>query len=233
MNDYSNWKDRATFNDEKSYIEALILNCAPFNSIILSGDDEELACLCSIIRNTRFDLFYYVAKSIQEEFVPSPADIPCFSTFDNGAYRLNELLLFESKGLHFSQIGYKMVKSDKDTARIKYGENHAKLARMMSTVTITDSKPFTVKNTALGSYLTKMGAESRESILRITLLQDKFVRYFIQQLQNDAFVKYRTIVSCLSDSTAYRRKTSVKQLMEFLLKGSTVESELDRIDWTV
>lgn len=46
-------------------------------------------------------------------------------------------------------------------------------------------------------------------------------------------VRYRTIVSCLSDSTAGRRKSNVKFLINFVLSGTEYEDILIKIDWTV
>ncbi len=162
----------------------------------------------------------------------TPAEVPCFSTMLNGMVRLPELLEFYPNGMSFYEIGYQMKKQSNDFACIKYGENHAKLAAKMSLVTITNTKPAVISLTAIGHHLVKYSLDEKKRVLTALLLRDSFMQFLIKHIVvGDS--SYAEIVSFLKPSTAYRRKTSVKQLAEFILEDTTYKEQLSQFEWKV
>ncbi len=159
-----------------------------------------------------------------------PADVPVFSTFEIGIKRINELLYFESSGMTFEELGYQIVKAPKKGANIKYGENHAKLAKYFSLVLFSQTRPTKVTNSSIGNYLVRCEDDQRVAILKKLVLRIPFIQSLIVKAMNGN-VNYKEEVSFLSEKTALRRKGNVKQLVEFSLKETSYKYLLKRVEW--
>jgi len=230
---YNEWlTKRENGNEDGKYIAMFVQGNPSATEPLLIGNDTELAVAFSVIKEVPIECFFDAvqAETLQRELIP--ADVPCFSTLENGASRLNELLEFEPDGLTFEEAGYQLMNSVKPGAKVKYGENHAKLAAMMSLVTISRNRPAIVKATPWGTYLTRYDWRSKEDVLRKLLLRDLCVKTIVKNAL-DGSTTYRNAVRALSTSTAIRRRTNVKCLVEFVLSGTDREEVLSCIDWEV
>ena len=230
MKFYSTWNDvRDLGIDDSAFINSFISRSEISLDSLYFGSDKEIKCAIAILSTiAESDLITSICNCVLPQL--TPPDVPCFSTFSNGAARINELLEFSPSGLTYPEIGKQLTGSSSQYAQIKYGENHAKLAAMMSLVTISDQKPATVKATALGHYLVTVPYEEKELILKKLLLRDPCIQSIVQKAVGGS-ANYRTIVETLSETTAYRRRTSVKCLVEFALGISNTRYLLERIDW--
>ena len=232
-NFYNEWAEKKDNGiDDSAYLIRFIRGADESVQPLLFGNDAELATVYSVLKQTPIEKFLTIVQ--QEEIVQelAPADVPCFSTLENGASRLNELLEFASDGLTFSEVGYQLINSVKPGARVKYGENHAKLAAMMTLVTISSNRPAIVRATHWGTYLTRYEWHSKEEVLRKLLLRDICVKTIVKSALEGP-ITYRSVVRTLSTSTAIRRKTNVKCLIAFVLSGTDYENALSRINWEV
>ena len=230
MSFFSTWHDvRSLGIDDsafiKNFIERSEISLAPLND----GSEQEIVDAMQLIMTLPETEIIRIIS--EEDDVPLlPPDVPCFSTFSNGAVRINELLEFAPEGLTYAEIGYQLVGATNQLAQIKYGENHAKLASMMSLVTISDHRPANIKSTALGRYLVTVPYEEKASVLKKLLLRDPCVQAIIRAaIAGEAI--YRKVVENLSDSTAYRRRTSVKCVIEFALDLPETKHLLNQIVW--
>lgn len=230
---YENWcEKRKNGTDDSDCLISFIRGTTESVQPLLEGSDTELATAFSVLKQIPIGDFLSV---VQQEEIPReliPADVPCFSTLENGASRLNELLEFEPDGLTFADAGYQLMNSVKPGARVKYGENHSKLAAMMSLVTISSNRPAIVRATRWGTYLTRYDWRSKEEVLRKLLLRDLCVKTVVKSALIGP-TTYRDVVKVLSTSTAIRRRTNVRCLVEFVLSGTDREEVLSRIDWEV
>lgn len=230
---YENWYEkRKNGTDDSDFLISFIRGTDESMQPLFDGSDTELATVFSVLKQVPIEAFLSVVQQEEIERELSPADVPCFSTLENGASRLNELLEFEPDGLTFADAGYQLMNSVKPGARVKYGENHSKLAAMMTLVTISSNRPAIVRATRWGTYLTRYDWRSKEEVLRKLLLRDLCVKTIVK----DALIgstTYRNAVRVLSTSTAIRRRTNVRCLIEFVLSGTDREEVLSRIDWEV
>lgn len=230
MDFYSTWSSTRDLGiNDSAFKHSFLENSAVSLSVLINGSDDE------IIRAVRFlDEFpeteLLVAIAEREPCELDSADIPCFSTFTNGAVRLNELLEFAPKGLTYADMGNQLIGARGQFAQVKYGENHAKLAAMMSLVVISEHRPAVVKNTALGHYLVAIPFEEKTNVLKKLLFRDPCIQAIIQAAINGT-ANYKEIVKCLSNTTAYRRRTSVKHAVEFALDLPGTKYLLERICW--
>jgi len=230
MGFYSTWSEvRALGIDDSAFAKSFIERSDISLYTLYNGNEKELAIAVQLL--TEYPVVSLIDEiSKQDSIYLLPSDIPCFSTFFNGAERVNELLLFAPAGLTYAEIGYQLVGAANNLAQNKYGENHAKLASMMSLVTISDHRPAKVCSTALGRYLVAQTYEGRNLILKKLLLRDPC----IQEIIRAAIVgcaNYKNVATCLSDSTAYRRRSSVKCVVEFALDFPETKKLLDQIVW--
>lgn len=228
---YSTWLAmRENGIDDTAAVQAFLLLSERSVADLVSGNEKVLDVAFNLLDQIPIEHFFEVIKLLPIPRALKPADVPCFSSFENGASRLNELLEFEPDGLNYNDAGFQLMNSISLGGRIKYGENHSKLAAMMSLVSISDKRPAIVTATAWGAYLTKFNMKRKESVLKKLLMRDLCIQTILKQALNGP-ANYREAVSALSDSTALRRRTNVLCLIEFILKGTECEDVLARIYW--
>ena len=221
------------WTDKSSFINGYLFNSEKEDPTLINGSMCELQNVFNILNSISTEDFIniLVEKELEGSNF-SAADVPCFSTMLNGMLRLPELLEFYPEGMTFQEIGYQMKKQKNDMACIKYGENHAKLAAIMSLVTISKSKPAVVAVTSIGHFLIKYEFAEKAKVLKALLLRDPFVRFLVKHVvMNDE--SYADVVSFIKPSTAYRRMTSVKQLVVFVLENTRYKNKIEEFKWMV
>lgn len=230
---YTEWKNEKQSNkpDNKFIADFITLEPRSLESLY-TENEAELDAAYFILHKTALGAFLQEIKSLQKLPILKAQDVPCFSNLENGASRLNELLLFTPDGLTFSELGYQLINSTNDVAQKKYGENQSKLAAIMDLVILSNTRPIVVKPTAWGNYLARYSFDEKKDVLKKLLLRDKCIQKILCQAFH-GIVSYRRIVSFLSDSTKIRRRTSIRCLLNFILKDSEYEIILSNIDWEV
>ena len=233
MGFYSSWKSKDQAEEPTSeFIAGFLKSNAESLNDLFNGDEIELNSAYYILSKTPLSAFLNELKNTKEIPDLQPRDVPCFSNMENGASRLNELLLFAPEGLTFSEIGYQLMNSPNVYAQTKYGENQSKLAETMSLVVLSNTRPILVVATAWGNYLTRYSFVQKKEVLVKLLMRDHCVQSILSRALRGKVV-YKEIVSFLSDSTKIRRRTNVKFLVNFILSGSEYESALTNINWEV
>ena len=111
--------------------------------------------------------------------------------------------------------------------------DHAKLAQIMGTVYISTSRPMVVKNNSLGLYLSNMPQDEKMPILKKMTLSTPYIGFCIQQLINMGELCYQKTLPELTKDSIYRRRTSIRQVMEFVLQETEYSDLLQHIDWEV
>ena len=233
MGFYSEWNKR---NNDGLNTDEYILRFIESNDEDVNlqniKENEEIVAAYKVLYQIPLPLFFDSLKKVNEFPILTPQDIPCFSSLENGASRLNELLSFSNNGLSFTEIGYQLMNSVTASAQRKYGENQSKLAAMMGLVHISNSRPNIVTATPWGNYLTSYTFNEKKDVLKKALLRDPCIKAILCRALNNT-VQYAKIVSFLKPSTMIRRRTNVKLLINFILKDSEQEITLSKIDWEV
>lgn len=209
----------AFLNSEKASTDTL--NC---------GSPEELESAFSVLHSTPIERFFEIVQEYDFTGTLLPSEVLCFSNFENGAVRLLELLEFEPDGISYSDAGYQLMSAVSEGARVKYGETHAKLAAAMNLVIITEHKPAVVRATPWGMFLAKYALEEKQDVLKKLLLREKCVKVIISRALR-GMTCYRDAVTGLAATTATRRRTNIKWLVEYIMNGTDREDALSRIDW--
>ncbi len=229
---YIDWAQCENPTEKNSYLKSFLKATPESRAPLLNGSKEELNAAYDIIsENLLTDFFEIIERDISLPQLTA-ADIPCFSSLEKGASRVNEILEFSPDGLTFNQLGLQLMNSKKEGAQKKYGENQAKLALSMELVYFVKKSSTLVCPTAWGAYLTQYPFEQKRDVIKKLLLRDPCVK----TLLHFAFlgpVRYYDIVSFLKPSTMIRRRTNVKCLVSFILSESEREVALSNIDWDV
>ena len=231
-NFYSEWYDkRKNKQCDHDYIVSFIRSTYESVHPLLSGNSTDLATAFAAISQVPIEEMLDVVKTEENSKELTPADVPCFSNIDMGAHRLNELLEFEPNGLSFSDAGYQLMNSIQDGARKKYGENHSKLAAIMSLVEISYAhRTALITPTVWGKFLSNYELAQKKNVLQKLLLRDSCIKTIVKQALNGP-TDYREVVFFLAKSTAIRRRSNVKYLVEYVLNGTDYEYVLPRINW--
>ena len=231
MSFYEEWIENKNTEAEKRFIEYYLKLVPESTEVFHKGNDAELGTAISVINSVSIERYVDVIDSMNYDVQIEAAQVPQFSDFGDGIYRVPELLEFAPEGMTFEKLGYQLVKSPTEGAGIKYGENHSKLASTMELVEIT-KRPSNVMSTALGKYLIRFIPDEKKEVLRRLALR----QYMAQKIIHDAgdrMISYREAVNRLSVATAVRRRNNVRVYLEFILKDTPCEKRLSNIDWQV
>ena len=230
MSFYNEWLNCQNTKKEEEFISDFLNKVSCSNTPFYSGNSAEVDAAISVICSVPIEEYIRLIDRMDLSAEVVSADIPQYSNFSAAVVRLPEILEFYPKGLGFEEIGYQLKKSPTEGAGTKYGENHAKLAAMMDLVSISE-RPSKVEITSLGHFLVTVSLQEKKDLLVRLLLREHIVKKLICSSKYNC--SYREIVRGLADSTAERRRSNVKSILEYVLSDTSECERLDRIDWKV
>ena len=230
MNFYEMWDfARSKQMDESSFLIDFLRQTSFSVEILENGTNDEVLLAISMLLSTDVDLF---VNKIEDNFNPISADsIVQFSTFEHALFSINRLIHFSNGKMTFSDLGKEIVNAKQDGANKKYGENHSKVAAMLSLVTLQRDGVFFVKNTTLGELSISMSKEDKIQLSRRLAIRNPFIQKIISEAKEgncDYMILSRQY---LSESTALRRKSNVKFIVTLILEGTSFEYLLKNIVW--
>ena len=211
---------------EYNLTEIILNKDIEFKKMLIEGSEADINKLCDYLNGVNIDEFIdskFLAKRAYES-----VDIPCFSNF-NALEDMCKYLLF-SKDSTYKEIGYYLKRCNKQTASVKYGENHAKLGMMFYLVNIENSKISKVNITNFGKYIVKSEFKNNFKALYILLLSNPFIQTIIFDLKKEN-INYKDYVKDLSVSTMIRRRGNTKFLVDNILSFSS--SIKNTVNWEV
>lgn len=231
MSFYEEWLKNKNTDEEALYLEYFLRVVPESIAVFHDGNEPDLETAISIINSVSVEKYIEVIDTIECNKNIECSEVPQFSSFNDGIYRIPELLEFEPEGMTFEKIGYQLAKPLTEIAGVKYGENHAKLAASMDLVEIR-KRPSNVISTSLGRYLVKFMPEEKKELLKRLILRSHLIQIIIKE-SSTGIISYRQTVNTLSMTTAVRRRSNVRALLDFVLIGSREEKRLCNIDWQV
>ncbi len=172
----------------------------------------------------------FIKDSIKQERI-EPDNIYQFSNFTDATINLCvKLKSIDNPGLSHLEIG-KLLQDDgkerRDTACIKYGENHAKLANMLGIVFRLYSSYYL---SGIGYIYTELPPTDQGKLLTRLIIRTKLITQLYKASQNGT-VNLRDFLSVLSDSTYVRRRSNIKKVLCVLYNSTEYDfkSFIDRI----
>ena len=121
------------------------------------------------------------------------------------------------------EIG-KMLENDgkqrKDEAFYKYGENHAKTACQLGLVHSMSNIFFL---TCIGACINDLPIETSEAFISRICLRNNLIKRFVRRIKTNGQANYFAEVGFLQRSTAIRRCSNVRTVIEFITSHADTE----------
>ena len=150
------------------------------------------------------------------EYKLSSKQIFQFSNVDDFTYNFcSKIIKIDNPGLACKEVGIVLSddKNKSDGAYVKYGENHAKMARELG-LAFELYKTYYVSG--IGYIYMELSKEDRYRLLVRMIIRTDLIQYLVT---NNGKVNLREKLNFLSDSTYLRRCSSLKRVL-FMLKDS-------------
>lgn len=174
--------------------------------------------------------FLVYIEGLKNKELIRPKDVFQFSNLDDATlnYCL-KLKKVDNPGLSLLEIG-KLLQDDgkerKDGAYVKYGENHAKLAKELGL-------GFELCNTyylsGIGYIFAELSEDNRKHMISRLILRSKLICRLYQASENGD-VDLRQFLYMLADSTYIRRRSNIKKMADYLIKCEDNEYLMERLN---
>lgn len=196
--------------------------------VLLSGDKadvvEAIKTLLSVPVSKLID-------TIDHPYPLSSKDIFQYSKLYDATETLCNLLEYEHFSLSYEEAGKELTHAQQQYACIKYGENHAKTASMLSLVVIAkepNRKCNMVRISPLGSVYTMLSSEDKNELLRRLAIRNPLMKTLIYNAKIGNASYKEAVSSVLTGQTIIRRKHNNEILMNIVLGDEPIS---ERIRW--
>lgn len=226
MNFYYDWKN-SMFDIEKNkkFTKEFLAKTSKSLEVFNNGTKEELISVCRFLLSIPISNFVYC---IDKNIECTAEMIIQYSNLEHAIIDVSRVLKFKEKPLTFAQLGKIIVQAKEEGACKKYGENHSKLAAELSLVKLEKKGATEVSNTSLGNFSVDLSDNDRKELVRRLAVRNEFIQKLIY-LAKRGFVSYREVAGLtLSESTAIRRKSNVRQVVTLILGDNEI---LNNIVW--
>lgn len=146
-----------------------------------------------------------------------PANIPQFSCFEDGAFKVITIIRqMGDFGPGYEKVGrYLLEKGKNPLAYFKYGENHSKLAMQLGLLkTKKEGSHTQVFLSEVGKLYERTEEEKKQEYVNKHVLKIPIVNDLVSK--KDEISIYEELKNYLSDSTAKRRTSNVKKIMNIV-----------------
>ena len=226
MNFYREWQN-SMYDIEKNreYTKRFLNKDIESIEILNCGTVEELIDFCKFLLKIPINNFIFC---IDEDRFCSSDMIVQYSNLNHAIIDVSRILKFSDHAMTYTEIGMELIKAKEADACKKYGENHSKLAKELSMVIFEKKHVTKIFNTAFGNFSVDLSKKDRIEIVKRLILRNDFIQKLIY-LSKKGLVNYMDIAcETLSESTAKRRKSNVKQLIYLVLENHEL---LNNIVW--
>ena len=114
---YSDWLQCENLIEKSFYLKNFIEVAPDSSAPLLNGAEKELNAAYNVISETPLVDFFEIIEGNISLPQLTAANIPCFSSLERGASRVNEILEFSPNGLTFDQLGLQLMNSKKEGAQ--------------------------------------------------------------------------------------------------------------------
>lgn len=182
--------------------------------------------ILNFLDNNRFEILLKICRISPDKLITA-ANIPQFSKVYDGTLGLiNMLKNLGDYGISFIDIGKNYLDSNKkEAAYQKYGENHAKLSRELDLVYIVQQDKSYVYLTKMAYELLTYPEEKQYELIAKMMLFIPIIKYYIKSSVDQEVDIINILKKFLAESTAQRRKSSIRQLLKYIDEYSSRDIE--------
>lgn len=226
MNFYLEWKNNlSSVEENEKFIKKFLSKSEDSNIVFINGTNEELVHVCKFLLDIPIGTFICY---IDENKKCSTDMIIQYSNLEHAIVDVARVLKFINKPLTFAELGKIIINAREEGACKKYGENHSKLANELSMVLLERKGSTYVSNTSFGNFSVGLSDKDRIELVKRLVLRNEFIQKLIY-LAKRGIVSYMDVAKeTLSESTAIRRKSNVRQIITLVLNGNEL---INNIIW--
>ena len=226
MNFYLEWeKNSCDLGKTKEYIKNFLSKSENSLTVFNTGTTDELVYVCGFL--LKIPICNFINCIDENKKCPTDSIIQ-YSNLEHAIVDVPRVLKFQTGPLTFSELGKIIIKAKEDGACKKYGENHAKVALEMSMVNFERKGAIVVKNNSFGNFSVGLSSYDRTELIKRLALRNVFIQKLIYLAKN-GLVNYMDVAcEVLSESTAIRRKSNVRQIVNLILNDNEI---VDNIVW--
>lgn len=228
MNFYKDWQN--AINDHESnqkFIKEFLNKTKNSKNALINGTKEELIIACKTLISIPISEFILCIDKVPNF---TPDSIVQFSNLDNAITQVCRVLNFKKDGMTFCELGKEIIKAVEYGACNKYGENHSKVAEEINMVYFEKTGSIKVYLTQFGKFSINLSSEDRIELMKRLMLRNDFIKTLIYYASNEYVVSYMDIAQkVLSKSTALRRKSNVRQIVNYILEDD--KEIMNKIVW--
>lgn len=173
--------------------------------------------IIKLLQDTAFEELIEDIRNSPDKVITAK-NIPQISNLEFGTIGILQLLKEHGDyGMTYIDIGkaYK-GKGFNDTAYIKYGENHAKLANDLDLLYFVSQGQKYTYISEFGYALMGFPEEKQRELIAKQILTIPIIRYLVKKAATERVDICQVLEQFVSPATAVRRKHSVKKLINFM-----------------
>lgn len=229
MSFYGEWlraKDDAAI--EQDYLQCFLDYSPKSIEVLHYGKESETVEAVQVLLSIPIQRF---VEAINHSYPFESKDVFQFSSIYDATDRLCNVLEYEEDALSYEEAGRILTKAPQAYACIKYGENHAKTAAMLSLVIIErvpNRKCNMTRISSLGSVYTQLSPDEKQELLRRLAIRNPFIKTIIFDAKNGSASYVELVSAVLSGQTIIRRKHNNEIIMDLILGEDPLN---DRIGW--
>lgn len=165
------------------------------------------------------EILNYISSDIFISESIESSDIFQFSNLDDAIIKICEIFkAANDPGLRYFEIGNLLLNDGlerKKGAFIKYGENHAKTAELLSLLHNINNTYFL---SCIGYIFCDLDKEQQTKLLTRLVLRNKLIIRLLRASKNGK-VNVREFLYMISDSTYIRRRSNIKSILNLLTRS--------------
>lgn len=224
MKFYLEWENSLySIEENKKYTKRFLSKDDASLKVFNEGTNDELVTVCKFLLEIPISNFIYC---IDEDRKCTTDMIIQYSNLEHALVDVVRVLKFNNNSLTFTELGKIIINAKEEGACKKYGENHAKLASELSMVKLERKSATIVSNTSFGDFSVGLSDKDRNELVKRLALRNKFIQKLIY-LAKKGLVNYMDVaMETLSESTAIRRKSNVRQIVNLILAGNELANNI-------
>ena len=224
---YDEWqKIRSANLSDEIYIRKFLDFASDSISIFNVGDKSEVLTAIKLLLSIPVTDFI---NAIDHPYDYMTKDIFQYSKLEDAIEVLCNTLEYEEIALSYEEIGKRLVCAPKQYANIKYGENHAKTAAMLSLVVIGHIEGrdcSMVSISSLGSVMTSLSKDERTEVVRRLAIRNPFLKTLLYYAKIGEASYVECVSKVLSGQTIIRRKHNNEILMNIILGEAPIKNKI-------
>lgn len=229
MSFYGDWQqNRNDGLQDEAFVQQFIDCSDSALGPLLDGEEADVVEAIKVILSVPMDDFI---NGINHKYSFTSKDVMQYSNLSDATSSLCTILSYEEFALSFEEAGARLTHATQQFARIKYGENHAKVAAALSLVKITRDKERQrnmVRISSLGSIITLLDESEKEEIIKRMAIRNPFIKTLIYKAKCGRVSYSECVSAALKGQTIIRRRNNNRILVNMILSDSTLK---DNIRW--